>query len=292
MKSLAGIRGYVQGSRAFRFSFAVIASAITLSGGQGARAGFAVSGNSSGGDVIANLTLVNTPIVTANINILQNTAPGIYNTDSNVASGNVNLQGLSGSLGALDTSIASNIAAGVTSGMTTASTSVGSLSLNILPVVATSLLSITDPNALTTTSTVMGSYGSLTASATTSTLSGLSIKVLGLYDVTSLVEATPGVLVDVSALTGLAGLKIGVNVQQIGGNGTTFKSITTDNILISLTGVSLAGIGVVNGTIAIGQSEASMSVPEPASVVMMGLGLGLVGFVGTHRSKKRQLQVN
>ena len=121
----------------------------------------------------------------------------------------------------------------------------------------------------------------------TPSFTGLSISVLGI-DVTALIEASAGVMVNVSSLTGLS---IGIDLVTTSGDGITTRGVVTENIAVHFNNVSTLG-GVINGDLVIGQSQASMltasSVPEPSSMALMGSGaVFLFGAALRQRARKR-----
>lgn len=76
------------------------------------------------------------------------------------------------------------------------------------------------------------------------------------------VSASPGpntVLLDTS------GVRVVLNEQSQGGNGTASRSLTVNAIHITLNNVTLAGIGVVSGDIIIAHAEAELACATPAA---------------------------
>jgi hypothetical protein len=263
-------------------------------------AGFIVSGQSRGVAVSSELTIATLASANVSVNPLQGNAPATYNQSltnnlgATISAGAYNLPVLgthevllSGSTGFLNTTAASNINGSSANGSASSSTTIDNLNLNVLGTLSVPVLSI-NATTLTTNSSASGAFGSLTATGTPSFV-GLSIAVLGI-DVTALVEASAGVLVDVSGVTGLTGLKIGIDVVTASGDGIATKGVVTDNIIVQFTNVSTLG-GTINGQLTIGESQASIvasAVPEPASVVMMGIGLIVVGAAGACRRKQKR----
>ncbi len=297
MRSVAGTSRFVQRSRHDSFVAATLTVvAILVVTTSGARAGYDVSGTSSGVAVSSNLSVLS--VVTANVslNALSGTAPNAYNSNISTPSATISsgtfLTGtlLTGSTGLLTTNVSSTVDGIGSAESTNGATTVNNLNVNVL-----STLVQIQATTLTSSSTVSGGYGALAASDSTG-FSGLGIKVLGV-DITSYIEASAGAEVDVStlgipALSALANLKIGLDVSTTTGNGTTSATVKTDNIIVDLTGVtySLLALG---GTLEIGQSQASMTsafgtVPEPSSIAMTGLGIGLIGVFGARRGLRNR----
>jgi hypothetical protein len=296
MMSVSVERTFVWGFRSHSLAIVLIASSIVASpvASDQARAGYVVSGQSGGVAVSSNLSITSLATASVSVNPESGTAPAAYNLNSTnslgatISAGAYNLPVfgtpevlLSGTTGYLNTSAVSNVDGISVSGSASASTTVDNLNLKVLNTLVVPVLSI-GATTLTTSSSVSGTYASMTASGTPS-FTGLDISVLGV-DVTALVEASPGVLVNISGLTGL---QIGIDVTTYSGDGITSKGVVTDNIVVDFNNAATLG-GTINGQLIIGQSEASLTtspVPEPASVGMMGLGLLLVGAVGAYRSR-------
>jgi hypothetical protein len=299
MCKVSGLGRYVQRFRLPRLALAWLVTAVAaLSwGGQKAQAGFVVSGQSSALAISSNLTIGPLATATLSVNSEQQSAPAAYNLSSTntlgamVSAGAYNLPIfgtpevlVSGSTGFLHSAIASTVDGFANTASASGATTVDNLNLKVLSTLDIPVVSIS-ATALTTSSSVSGTYGSLTASGTP-TFVGLAIDVLGI-DVTALVEASAGVVVDIAGLTGVS---IGIDVVTTGGDGITTRSVTTDNIVVNFDNALTLG-GTINGSLVIGQSQASLlasPVPEPASVAMMGLGLFMAGAVGFRRSRIRR----
>ena len=67
------------------------------------------------------------------------------------------------------------------------------------------------------------------------------------------------------------GVRVVLNEQIQGGDGTTHRSLTVNAIHITLSNVTLAGIGVVSGDIIIAHSEAQLSCATPAASADLSL---------------------
>ena len=67
------------------------------------------------------------------------------------------------------------------------------------------------------------------------------------------------------------GVRVVLNEQIQGGDGTTHRSLTVNAIHITLSNVTLAGIGVVSGDIVIAHSEAQLSCATPAASADLSL---------------------
>jgi hypothetical protein len=295
MRSLSAIAGYVQGFRCRSIVIATLAAvAVQVGGTRGAHAGYEITGGSSGSLISANVTAGSLLGTTAILDSLANTAPGAYNTTSPLVTASVGIIGLFSATAATTvstTSISSNIGVGSTTGMTNGSTTINNLNLVLLNLVTITAATLTTNS--TASGTATGANGSLTASAAAGTpgITGLGFSVGG-ADVTAVVDAVlqTGAIVDVTQALGIsplvADIKIGLDVTTTFGNGSTMAGITSDNLIIQVTTL---GIGA---TIDVGQSSAyvsAVSVPEPASIAMMGLGLaGVFAFGRKVKGRKPQ----
>jgi hypothetical protein len=275
-----------------------MASALTLASGSfnETQAGY-LTGQSGGVAVSSNLSIASLATANVSVNPESGSAPSPYNLSltnslgATISAGAYNLPVvgtsevlLSGNTGLLNTSADSNISGGITSGTATSSTTIDNLNLNVLNTLVTPVLNIT-ATTLTTSSSVSGTYGALTANGNPSFL-GLTITVLGV-NVTGLVEASAGALVNIS---GLAGLRIGIDLATYSGDGVASQGVVTDNIVVDFNNAVTLG-GTINGQLTIGESQASMTaspVPEPASIAMMGLGLLLVAAAGAYQRSQRE----
>ena len=260
-----------------------------------ARAGYVVSGQSGGVAISSNLSVTSLATANVSINSQQGSSPSPYNTTlannagATISAGAYNLPVLgtpevllSGTTGLLSSTVTSNIDGLSGSGFASGATTINNLNLKVLGTLGVPVVTIT-ATTLTTTSTASGTFGALNSIGMPSFV-GLSIFVLGV-DVTALVQASDGILVNIA---GLAGLQIGIDVKTFSGNGITSSGVLTDNIVVQFNNAVTLG-GTLNGQLRIGESFASISaspVPEPSSVVMMGAGLLLTGAVGLKRGRR------
>lgn len=174
-------------------------------------------------------------------------------------------------------------------GTTSAQASVAGLSLDVLDfLLAPTVLSI-GAEAITSTASVTGGYGSLTGVGST-VFADLSISLLGtnVATINGSVAANTGI--DVSSILG--GVSIFLNEQVATGDGISSLGFTTNAIRIAFSNVGITGVGVLNGDLIISHAEAQQfatptaAVPEPSSLAMCGTA-GLLGLAGWHRRRRR-----
>ena len=256
----------------------------------------AQTASSSGHALSASQTVRVGGAVTANVNIApvaatSGSAPPDYNVTNTVASVNqstVLTTGLSGLTERVQTGLLTSTSSGTATG-STASATVNDLAAGV------GLSVITDPRlagiltigAKTIESeSVASSIGGLSASGTT-TIEGLVIggTALGALTIDASVFANPD---PNTILLSLAGLSVILNEQIFEGDGINSFGITTNAISIKFNNF-VAGTGLLNGNLIIGQSRASVTsgvaaaVPEPGTWAMMLLGFGAIGFAMRRR---------
>jgi PEP-CTERM motif len=144
--------------------------------------------------------------------------------------------------------------------------------LNNLAISADSIFNLSS-TLISSTSSVSG-----TPSATGSTtITGLTITVLG-TSVTIPVNPTPN-----DVIFNVAGLTITLN-QQIPDLSES-AGVTTNAIALDFNKFPF-GTNVVNGSVDVAQSFASVNVPEPSTWAMMGLGFAGLGWLAHVRRRK------
>jgi hypothetical protein len=74
------------------------------------------------------------------------------------------------------------------------------------------------------------------------------------------------------------GLTVALNLQVPSGDGARTAGIITDALAISFNGFP-SGLNIVNGFIVVDNSQASITVPEPATWIEMLVGFGAIGFL-------------
>ncbi|MFC5051415.1 PEP-CTERM sorting domain-containing protein [Rubritalea spongiae] len=199
-----------------------------------------------------------------------------------------------GTLGALgyveasviDAEALSNVDGVSASGNTVGSSSVTGLELSLVSGVlfAPNILTIssTSGTAISSSSSVTGSYGSLFTLGE-SELEDVTLSIAGI-DFNLATSYAANTLLDVSA-AGLAGISVHLNEQIVTGTGTESYSLVTNAMRIELDAVDLGGaLGLISGDIIVGQSFAEMNaVPEPSTT--LSLGLGAVGMLCIRRRR-------
>jgi hypothetical protein len=296
MRSLAASAGSVQRRRVGSLGIATLAMVTILAGGnRGAQAGYVLSGGSSADTIVTNLTVAGVAS-SVTVNPLSGTFPATYSTTNQLLSGSAGVTGvLSAATGVNTSTIGSTLNGVGTTGSATSSNLINGTGANVTIL---GLLNI-QASVLMTNASASGTSTDLAGSLTSSgmaSVEGLKATVAGgLVDITS--QLKDGAFVDLSANLGLAkgAVLVGIDIVGTSGDGITSAGATADNIIVQLN-TNVLNLGLVSGTIDIGQSSASVaataaSVPEPSSVVMTVFGLLMTGFAGIRRTRKSWLRL-
>lgn len=244
------------------------------------------SGSSTGYGIFVDVDVLSSVLAlnAGPASISSGSAPPAYNDVDSLPSLSVSTLLGSVTTGVLNSSASSNIDGTLGSKNVNAAGSVDNLNLSLGVLV--NVLQV-QASVIGSTTTVSGDFGVLNANST-STLTGLTISVLG---VPLSIPLNPAPNTGLSVA--LAGLSIILNEQITTPTANSLKR-ETNALAIRLTNVNVAGIGILNGTILVGHSEAIMfaqadpppAVPEPSSIALLGVGAGLVG--GRHWLKRRK----
>jgi len=244
---------------------------------------------SGGDDLDATITVLD--LLTAQVgpvNALGHSAPPTYNISQSVASltaiAGLSVANLGITTGILNVSAASPFMPTPTG---TATASVNNLNLGLNTILLLHELGIS-ATTISSTSSVSGVGGPLSAAGST-TIEDLNVGGLA----AGLGFSASGTITPPAndVILNLLGLEVILNAQQPLGNGITTDGIVTTAILVDFNNFVL-GTGILNGDIAIAQSEAEISnttpMPEPSAWVEMMLGFGLIGAVARGRAKIRR----
>jgi hypothetical protein len=236
--------------------------ALTLSAGLAVSPASAAVTSVTSSASVFDVDLTVPPISFAELPV-SGSAPPAYNVTNSLPSFSTTLGPAS-----LTTGLLTDMASGDTGTAMGSATS----TINNLAISLDSIFNLTS-TLISSTSSVNG-----TPSATGSTtIAGLTITVLG-STVTIPVNPTPN-----DVIFSLAGLTITLN-QQIPDLSES-AGITTNAIALDFNKFPF-GTNVVNGSVDVGQSFASLNVPEISTWAMMLVGFAGLGFAGYRRSRE------
>lgn len=286
----------------------VVASALLGTGTASADLVTAGESNAFGVSSGLSLTLLNSSLVTANVAgtpSASGTAPAPYNTtNTGTLSGNVGLFALgtssllNTSTGLMTATASSNVDGLPGTRIASASDTINTLSLGVVNTLnaltqqpLTSFLNVS-ATTIDSSSSVSGNFAAFSALGS-APIENLKIAVQGVtvLDLTGqgVVNFAPNTAV--TLVTPIAGLSIVLNEQIPAGNGAETRGMTTNAIDIRFNNVGVSGVGTLNGSILIGHSEAQLTaVPEPASLALCGIGLGLVFATYSRRALSRRME--
>src|SRR6266536_5594892 len=207
----------------------------------------------------ATATVTSGPLPTAS-----GTAPPPYNVTNTVASVNVSASAAPNS-GLLQTGVLTVNAASAVPGSNTTSATATVNSLNEDTVAFSGLFGI-DATSVQSSVQIQGTCGgTLSATPTTLIVGGQAAgSLLGVGGAVSISSSPPPnfILLDV------AGVRVVLNEQTIGGDGATSRSATVNAIHVFYTNAPVPGLGVLNGDKVIAHSQAQIQCPPTADVAL------------------------